>query len=159
MTTTLPSKLGIKPNQRAILVSAPSDIRDTLATSGARFVKSLTGSFEYMQAFFNSQARLDARFSALKAHLAPGGSLWISWPKRRQLDSDLNLKTIIGIGYRHGLVESKTIGLDDTWSAIKFTFPKKGKVYQNSYGTLPSDTGHELSDPPKNPARQRKTKA
>jgi hypothetical protein len=37
------------------------------------------------------------------------------------------------------LVESKTISVNDTWSAIKFTHPKKGKVYKNSYGKLPQE--------------------
>jgi hypothetical protein len=48
------------------------------------------------------------------------------------------LPEVIGIGYRHGLVESKTLSVDATWSAIKFTHPIKGKVYKNSYGQLPT---------------------
>src|ERR687894_285859 len=40
--------------------------------------------------------------------------------------------------YIHGFVESKTLSVDATWSAMKFTYPKKGKVYNNSYGRLPS---------------------
>jgi hypothetical protein len=55
------------------------------------------------------------------------------------LGSDLALPTVIGIGYRHGLVESTCLRIDDTWSGLKFTFPKPGKTYANSYGTLPSD--------------------
>ncbi|GAB3529414.1 hypothetical protein GCM10027402_32720 [Arthrobacter monumenti] len=43
---------------------------------------------------------------------------------------------IIRIGYEHGLVESTALSVDSTWSAIKFTHPKPGKTYQNSYGTL-----------------------
>lgn len=27
--------------------------------------------------------------------------------------------------------------VDDVWSALKFTHPKAGKTYANSYGTLP----------------------
>ena len=42
------------------------------------------------------------------------------------------------MGYRHGLVESKTLSVDATWSAIKFTYPVAGKVYSNRYGQLPS---------------------
>ena len=46
---------------------------------------------------------------------------------------------MIGIGYDHGLVESKTLGIDRVWAAMKFTFPKAGKTYHNSYGTLKKD--------------------
>jgi hypothetical protein len=66
------------------------------------------------------------------------GALWISWPKAEQLESDLSLRKVIEIGYRNGLVESKTTGVDSTCSAIKFTHPKTGKKYNNSYGKLPS---------------------
>jgi hypothetical protein len=46
------------------------------------------------------------------------------------------MKSVIRIGYDHGLVESKGIRVDETWAALKFTHPKTGKVYRNSYGKL-----------------------
>ena len=64
--------------------------------------------------------------------------LWVSWPKNRQLGTDLSLPEVIRIGYRHGLVESKTLSVNATWSAIKFTHPVAGKVYNNAFGQLPS---------------------
>ena len=65
--------------------------------------------------------------------------VWVSWPKRRQLDTDRTLQRVIRIGYDHGLVESKTISVDTTWSALKFTFPVPGKRYANSFGRLRED--------------------
>jgi hypothetical protein len=62
--------------------------------------------------------------------------LWVSWPKGRAGGTDLTLRDVIAIGYRHGLVESKTISITAIWSAIKFTYPKPGKQYNNSYGRL-----------------------
>ena len=62
--------------------------------------------------------------------------LWVSWPKNKKLGTDLTLTKVIELGYDHGLVESKTISVDQTWSAIKFTYPQKGKVYKNQYGKL-----------------------
>ena len=67
----------------------------------------------------------------------PGGMLWVSWPKGGRLGTDLTLPTVIAIGYDLGLVESTCLRVDDTWSALKFTHPKPGKTYRNSYGTLP----------------------
>ncbi len=55
----------------------------------------------------------------------------------RKLGSDLGLPKVIEIGYKHGLVESTCLRVDDTWAGLKFTHPKKGKVYNNLYGTLP----------------------
>jgi hypothetical protein len=77
-------------------------------------------------------------FPRLKKHLKPTGMLWVSWPKNGKLGTDLTLQTVINLGYKQGLVESKTISIDATWSAIKFTHPKKGKVYNNRYGKLKS---------------------
>ena len=47
-----------------------------------------------------------------------------------------NIKVVIRIGYSHGLVESTALRIDDTWSALKFSWPKVEKEYHNSYGTL-----------------------
>ena len=55
------------------------------------------------------------------------------------METDLTLPEIIRIGYDHGLVESTTLRIDDTWSGMKFTHPKSGKVYRNSYGRLPAN--------------------
>jgi hypothetical protein len=63
----------------------------------------------------------------------------VSWPKRGQLGSDLSLATVIGIGYDAGLVESTCLRIDDVWAGLRFTHPKPGRTYANSYGTLPPD--------------------
>ncbi|HTE41887.1 MAG TPA: hypothetical protein VK629_13760 [Steroidobacteraceae bacterium] len=143
--TTLSLKLGLTPQARSFLHRAPPAIAKNLSSSGARFAKSFTGSFHYIHAFFVRSEKLDARFPKLRQRLAVGGALWISWPKSGKLESDLTLTKIIKIGYSHGLVESKTIAVDAAWSAIKFTHPKKGKKYKNSYGKLPSypSSAHE----------------
>lgn len=138
MTPSLASKVGLRENHRAILVHAPDGMADTLAGPGVAFTKALRGAFDHIVAFVTSQAQMDKRFPSLKSHLAPGGALWVAWPKARQMETDLRLPAVIEIGYRHGLVESKTISLGATWSAIKFTHPKAGKVYRNRFGTLPT---------------------
>ena len=79
---------------------------------------------------------MDDLFAKLKTNLKPTGMLWLSWPKGKKLGTDLTLPVIIKIGYGHGLVESTCLSVDATWSGLKFTHPKKDKVYQNSYGQL-----------------------
>jgi hypothetical protein len=138
MAAPLASKLGLGREGRAFLVDAPDDVVEAVAAAGTlQVAKTMRGAFDHLHAFFVTSRALDAAFPRLKRHLAPGGALWISWPKAGGQGTDLNLKAIIAIGYRHGLVESKTVGVDATWSAIKFTWPRPGKVYRNSYGTLP----------------------
>ncbi len=98
---------------------------------------SLDGSFGYIHLFAMTQAEMEDMFPKLKARLRANGMLWVSWPKGRRLGTGLTLPHVIRIGYSHGLVESTTLSVDDTWSAIKFTHPKSGNVYKNSFGQLP----------------------
>ena len=62
--------------------------------------------------------------------------MWVSWPKGGKSGTDLNIQTVIKIGYDFGLVESTCLSINEIWSGLKFTHPKKGKVYNNSYGKL-----------------------
>ncbi len=129
-------KIGAKPGIRAILIDAPDDIAKEIATTELDLKMKLTGEFDYIHIFVVTQLMMKEKFPNLKSHLKPTGSMWISWPKSKQLETDLTLPKVIEIGYDFGLVESKTISIDEVWSAIKFTFPKKGKEYHNSYGNL-----------------------
>jgi hypothetical protein len=131
-------KMGIGEGARAIFVNAPEAARAAIDPPDLDVAAELTGEFDYIHLFARTQAELDGTFPRLKAHLKPTGMLWVSWPKGRRLGTDLALPKVIEIGYRHGLVESKTLSVDATWSAMKFTHPRKGKAYHNSYGRLPT---------------------
>lgn len=134
------AKLGIRRGIRAAFVGAPADILATIKPVGADLVSDPTGELDYIHVFVVSTEELENAFEKLRSHLAPGGMLWVSWPKGGRLSSDLRLPQVIEIGYRHNLVESKCISIDTTWSALKFTHPKTGKTYRNSYGKLPSSS-------------------
>jgi hypothetical protein len=138
MSRTVSKKMGIKEGTHAIFVNAPGAARGAIDPPSLNVASELSGKFDYIHLFARTQAELDDSFPKLKAHLKPTGMLWVSWPKNKKLGTDLALPKVIEIGYSHGLAESKTLSVDATWSAIKFTHPKKGKVYNNSYGRLPS---------------------
>lgn len=128
-TKSAARKMGVKEGSRAIFIHAPEDTYTVLELPHLNEASRLTGNFDYIHFFTKTQKDLDQRFPGLKKHLSPGGMLWVSWPKAGKLDTDLGMKTVMRIGYGHGLVESKAISLDTTWSAIKFTHPKPGKIY------------------------------
>jgi hypothetical protein len=129
-------KLGIKEGTRAIFLNAPEAARGAIDPPSLDIASELAGEFDYIHLFARTWAELDDVFPKLKAHLKPTGMLWVSWPKNKKLGTDLALPKVIEIGYNHGLVESKTLSVDATWSAMKFTHPKKGKAYNISYGQL-----------------------
>jgi hypothetical protein len=136
MTGLAFKKMGIKEGARAILVNAPAESIKAIDPSHLDLATKLTGKFDYIHLFTKSQEEFNKLFPRLKTHLKPTGMLWVSWPKNKKMGTDLTLTKVIELGYDHGLVESKTIKIDETWSAIKFTHPKPGKVYNNSYGKL-----------------------
>jgi hypothetical protein len=135
---TVAQKMGIKSGWRAHVVGAPEGVIDTLALPELTMVSELTGEYDYLHLFVLTQDQMRKEFPALVPHLAPRGKLWLSWPKSRKLGSDLTLPKVIEIGYDSGLVESTCLRIDDTWSGLRFTRPRAGQVYANSYGTLPS---------------------
>ena len=128
--------MGVRTGCRAFLMHAPEDAVETIDLPELDRANRLSGSFDYLHLFVVTQSDLHQQFPLLKKHLKTTGMLWISWPKGGQKNTDLTLTKIIEIGYPYGLVESKTISLDTVWSAIKFTHPEPGKIYQNSYGQL-----------------------
>ena len=133
--------MGIRAGTRSLLVDAPDGAVDAMQHQDLDLRTSLRGSFGYIHLFVTKQAAMERTFPKVKRHLQKGGMLWVSWPKGGAMGTDLTLREVIRIGYDHGLVESTTLRIDDTWSAIKFTHPRPGKVYRNSYGKLPGRPG------------------
>ena len=137
-TKSVSDKLGIKKGSRAIFIKADQETLAALDHPELEVATRATGVFDYIHVFTTTQKDLDQQFKKLKKRLGTTGMLWVSWPKAKQMKSDLDIKSVIRIGYDNGLVESKAISINETWSALKFTHPKKGKMYNNSYGKLPS---------------------
>ncbi|MBC8087293.1 MAG: hypothetical protein H7Z40_08490 [Phycisphaerae bacterium] len=130
--------MGLKPGMRAHLRNAPESAISAIDPPELIVRDSLRGTFDYLHVFCTTTTELDRIFPKLRDHLDRSGRLFVSWPKSGKLESDLSIKNVIRIGYSHGLVESTALRIDDTWSALKFTWPKAGKVYHNSYGRLPT---------------------
>lgn len=137
MCRSVAQKIGLRQGSRAFFANAPDKILEAIGLPALDITQELDGDYDYIHHFSTTRAEMDHTFPTLKSHLRATGMLWLSWPKGRRLGSDLVLPTVIEIGYRHGLVESTCLRIDHTWAGLKFTHPKKDKIYNNSYGTLP----------------------
>ena len=137
MPRTVAQKMGLKAGSRACLLNAPVSAVEAIKLPELQVSPTVRGDFDYIHLFATTQTELDRTFPRLVRHLERGGMLWVSWPKARQLGTDLSLPRVIRIGYSHGLVESTALSVDAIWSGIKFTHPKPGKTYHNSHGQLP----------------------
>jgi hypothetical protein len=136
---TVSEKMGVKKDSRAIFINASEEAIAALKLPVLEIASSVTGDFDFIHLFTKTQKDLHHQFVKLKKHLNSTGMLWVSWPKAKRLSTDLDIKSVIKIGYDNGLVESKALSINTTWSALKFTHPKKNKIYNNSYGTLKTD--------------------
>ncbi len=136
MTRTVSQKMGVKENSRAIFVNADKEALDNINLPTLDIQEKLEEELDYIHLFVKTQIEFMDYFPKLKPHLKSNGMLWVSWPKGGKLGTGLNIKTVIRLGYDFGLVESTCLSINDIWSGLKFTHPKKGKVYNNSYGKL-----------------------
>ncbi len=136
MTKSVSAKMGIKQGVRAVFINALADAIEAIKLPDLDLDTKLSGDFDYIHLFATNQTGLREEFPTLKGHLRQTGMLWVSWPKAGQNGTDLTLTKVIEIGYAYGLVESKSLSVNTTWSALKFTHPRKGKIYANSYGKL-----------------------
>ena len=120
--TPLVRKLGLRPGLRVCLLQEPAGFRDLLSdVEQLDITTTLAGSFDYLQFFTDSRGELEARFATLAGHVAPGGMLWISWPKRSSpLAGDLTEDGVREIGLRTEFVDVKVCAVDRDWSALKF---------------------------------------
>jgi hypothetical protein len=141
MTRTVAEKMGVRPGCRAHLVDAPTDVVRSMGLPDLDLTDEPDGVLDLAHLFVVTRAEMTVAFPRLRDRLAPRGALWVSWPKGHRLGSDLGLPAVIEIGYDHGLVESTCLRVDDTWAGLKFTRPRPGRTYRNSYGRLPAPLG------------------
>ena len=121
--TPLPKKLGIKDGFTFALIEAPAEVRKELKTSLAHCeeVKDDKGPLDLALLFTKSSSELSHTFAALAKRLAPGGMLWVSWPKKSSgVSTDLDENRVRNIGLAAGLVDVKVCAVTDIWSGLKF---------------------------------------
>lgn len=119
MTPTL-RKLHYRPGMRVAVHGAPAGFEaqvvraKDVTRAGAR----ATG-LELVQAFYTRRAHLVRGLDRLGRTLAPGGILWICYPKAgalaTDLDRDLIRETVADAGWK----TVAQVAVDDVWSGLR----------------------------------------
>jgi hypothetical protein len=123
MTPTL-KKLRYKPGMRVAVLDAPSGFESELSKSkDFTRQKSLSGPLDLVQAFYTRRSHFEKDATRLRAALAPGGVLWVCYPKAKALGTDLNRDILRESGAARGLEAVAQVAIDTVWSALRF----KGK--------------------------------
>ncbi len=124
---SLVQKLGVKPGQTLLAIDPPghyTDLLEPLPDGVSLVLSSLeqaeTGA-EVVHAFVADRAALAAAVGTLTRLAAPGGMIWVSWPKKTSaLYRDLTENDIRGLVLPAGWVDVKVAAVDADWSALKF---------------------------------------
>ncbi len=123
--TPLARRLGIKPDARVGLVSAPAQLEELLGElpPGVELRRRLQGRFDVIVAFCPGRRRLERGLGRWRAALAVDGGLWLAWPKRTSgMATDLGEADVRELGLASGLVDNKICAIDATWSALRFVY-------------------------------------
>jgi hypothetical protein len=126
----LPQKLGLAEGQRVAFLHAPKDWDSIIGPMPAdvqRFAKP-ADDLDLAVLFVTESAKLAKEFPELTERMAPGGMIWVAWPKKAaKMDTDVDENVVREIGLRGDWVDVKVCAISDVWSGLKFLRRRTGK--------------------------------
>ena len=126
--TPLAKKLGISDGMRVHVGEAPVDYMDWLAPlpQGVAFVAFDADAIALYHLFHTQRAALEADLRALRARVAHGEPVWISWPKKSaKLATDITEDVIRDVALPLGYVDIKVCAVSEVWSGLKLVVRKE----------------------------------
>ena len=119
-------KLGLKLGFRIFVDGAPADYRELVGEwpDGAKLVARAKAPLDMVHLFATQAKGLATKLSRYRDAIAPGGMIWVSWPKQAsRVQTDLSDVVMRDIALPLGLVDIKVCAIDETWSGLKFVIP------------------------------------
>ena len=115
-------KLQIKHGMRICLLGAPPEYQSVVKDfpKDVEIATALSGQFDLVHAFVTKLADAKASAGKLKGAVKEGGIIWISYPKAKELGTDLNRDILFEELKPLGLEAVAQVAIDDTWSALRF---------------------------------------
>lgn len=125
----LAQKLGLKAGMSAAAIAAPEQYDDLVEGFPVAHVASpaaLKDDWAFLHLFCRETADLEAGLAPVFAHLAEGGMIWVSWPKKSsKLWRDMTEGDVRRVALPMGLVDVKVCAVDADWSGLKLMRRKK----------------------------------
>jgi hypothetical protein len=124
--TPLIKKLGIKPNQRVLILNAPEGYAEQLNAILPVDVELVTSpttadNFDVVLQYVRNQAQVEIEVPKAIKLVKPGGLLWISYPKQSsKVPTDINRDILWKIFPDSAWRPVTQISIDDVWSALRF---------------------------------------
>jgi hypothetical protein len=124
----LGKRIGLREGSIVSLLGAPSRFERKLEPlpEGAVVRTGRAEAPGIVLVFAPSSLELARRFDPAVGTLAPGGKLWVLWPKRASgVETDLTMPFIREFALEAGWVDYKVCSVDETWSAMLFGRQRK----------------------------------
>ncbi|NJO37265.1 MAG: DUF3052 domain-containing protein [Rhizobiales bacterium] len=114
-------KLGLKPGMTCLAIAAPDHYPALIADAEGVSVVTEADKAEVVHLFCRKARDLAAMAGAALSHVAKGGTLWVSWPKKSSpLFEDLTEDGLRDVLLPLGWVDVKVCAVDKDWSGMKF---------------------------------------
>jgi hypothetical protein len=120
-------KLGVKEGARVAVVNEPEgwalEVPD-----GVEILQRASTKLDVILFFSRTEKHLRRRFGVLAGYLEPAGGLWVAYPKKTsRLETDLTFEVVQAVGLEAGLVDNKSVAVDDDWSGVRFVYRLKDR--------------------------------
>ena len=114
-------KIGLKPGMRCLPINPPDHFAELmLGAEDITYLKTRDDA-DIVHLFCRDRATLDRDHLAALSHIAKGGMLWVSWPKKSsKLFKDLTEDGLREVLLPTGWVDVKVCAVDQDWSGLKF---------------------------------------
>jgi hypothetical protein len=121
--TPLARKLSLKDGQRVWWDGMPGSVRAEIEAEGLALnrLAAPEAPIDAAHIFVTDRRDMESKLAALRPLLAPGGFIWVSWPKKAsKLSTDITEDRIRdSILPATDLVDVKVCAVDSTWSGLK----------------------------------------
>lgn len=118
----LATALGITGGARVGFVNEPESFLTAVKPLPAdvRLFDRASEPLDVIVYFSDTKANVERRVPLLGQYLAAGGTLWVGYPNRTSVPTDLTHEDVRIIGSNSGLVASGEICMDDEWTLVGF---------------------------------------
>ena len=125
--TPLAKKLSLKDGMRVWRLDMPDSVAAEVAVGGhaLHVLARPDAPIDCAHIFVIERSALERWLAALKPMLAPGGFVWVSWPKKAsKVPTDITEDVIRAVCLPMGLVDVKVCAVDAVWSGLKLMIRK-----------------------------------
>ena len=127
--TPLARKLSLKHGMRIWWDGMPDAVADEIEREGLALVHlpEPEAPIDAAHIFVTLRAEMEDKLAALRPLLAPGGFIWVSWPKKAsKVPTDITEDGIREVILPDtDLVDVKVCAVDSVWSALKLMVRRK----------------------------------